>query len=66
MRLMNHVLRDCIGKFVVVYFDDILVYNTSVESHIHHLREVLLVLRKNQLFANVDKYTFCIDSVVFL
>jgi len=66
MRLMNHVLRDCIGKFVVVYFDDILVYNTIVESHIHHLREVLLVLRKNQLFANVDKCTFCVDSVLFL
>jgi len=66
MRLMNHVLRDCIGKFVVVYFNDILVYSTSVESHIHHLREVLLVLRKNQLFANVDKCNFCVNSVVFL
>jgi len=66
MRLMNHVLRDYIGKFVVVYFDDILVYSTSVESHIHYLREVLIVLRKNQLFANVDKCTFCVDSVVFL
>jgi len=63
MRLMNHVLRDGIGKFVVVYFDDILVYSTSVESHIHHLREVL---RKNQLFANIDKCTFCVDSGVFL
>jgi len=66
LRLMNHVLRDCIEKFVVVYFDDILVYSTSVESHIHHLREVLIVLRKNQLFANVNKCTFCADSVVFL
>ena len=66
MRLMNHVLGDCIGKFVVVYFDDILVYSTSIESHIHRFREVLLVLRKNQLFSNVDKCTFCVDSVVFL
>ena len=66
VRLMNHVLRDCIGKFLVVYFDDILVYNTNVYSHIHHLREVLIVLRKNQLFANVDKCTFYVDSVVFL
>jgi len=63
---MNHVLRDCIGRFVVVYFDDILEYNTSVESHIHHLRKVLLVFRNNQLFANVDKCTFCVDSVVLL
>ena len=66
MRLMNHVLRDCIGKYVVVYLDDILVYSKSLESHLSHLREVLLVLRNNSLFANKDKCTFCVDSVVFL
>jgi len=66
MRLMNHVLRDCIGKYVVVYFDDILVYSQSLESHISHLREVLLVFRNNNLFPNVDKCPFCVDSVVFL
>ena len=46
MRFMNHVLRDCIGRFVVVYFDEILVYNHNVESHIHHLREVLFPSEK--------------------
>jgi len=66
MCLMNHVLRDCIGKFVVVYFDDILVYSTSLSGHIDHLRVVLSLLRTNQLYANIDKCTFCVDSVVFL
>jgi len=66
MRLMNHVLKNCIGKYVVVYFDDILVYSQSLESHVSHLREALLVLRKNNLFANVNKCTFCVDSIVSL
>jgi len=38
MRLINHVFRDCIGKYVVVYFDDILVYSQSLDSHLSHLR----------------------------
>ena len=66
MRLMNHALRDSIGKYVVVYFDDILVYSKNPEDHLSHLREVLLVLRNNSLFANRDKCTFCVDSIVFL
>nr|KYP34926.1 Retrovirus-related Pol polyprotein from transposon 17.6 [Cajanus cajan] len=66
MRLMNHVLRDCIGRFVVVYFDDILIYNKSLCDHVDHLRQVLPVLRDNHLFANVDKCTFCVDNVIFL
>jgi len=66
MHLMNHVLRDCIGKFVVVYSDDILVYSTSSKLHVGHLRVVLSLLRDNQLYANIDKCTFCVESVIFL
>jgi len=66
MRLMNHVLREFIGRFAVAYFNDILVYSRDLDDHLGHLRKVLLVLRKHTLFANIDKCTFCVDSVVFL
>ena len=49
MRLMNHVLRDYIGKFFVVYFDDILVYSKSLNDHILHVKKILFKLREEKL-----------------
>ena len=66
MRLMNHVLRAFIGKFVVVYFDDILIYSKNLDDHLMHLKDVLEVLRKERLFANHKKCTFYMDKLVFL
>jgi hypothetical protein len=66
MRLMNHVLREFIGKFVVVYFDDILIYSKSFDERIDHIRQVLNVLRAEKLYGNISKCTFCTDRVVFL
>ncbi|MBI0385516.1 RNA-directed DNA polymerase, partial [Streptomyces albiflaviniger] len=66
MRLMNHVLRSLIGKFVVVYFDDILVYSKSLEEHVTHVKEVLKVLRSERLYANLPKCTFAQNKLIFL
>ena len=66
MRLMHFVLRPYIGVFVVVYFDDILVFSKTMKEHLDHVRAVLQTLRKESLYANMKKCTFGVDKVVFL
>lgn len=58
-RLMNQVLKPYLGRSVIVYLDDILVYNASYDDHIQHVREVLKTLRKNQLQVNEEKSLYC-------
>ena len=65
MHLIN-VLKPFIGKFVVVCFEDILIYSSSKESHLQHLKEVLDVLKREKLHTNMKKYKFFIDSLLFL
>lgn len=66
MRIMNQALRPFIGKFVVVYFDDILILSSSTADHLTHIRSVLDVLRRDQLFAAKHKCEFGVPEVLFL
>ena len=66
MRVMNYVFLPYIGEFVVIYFDDILVFSKSLKKHVTHLRTVLQTLRKEQLYANMEKCLFGVDKLVFL
>lgn len=66
MRVMNQALRPFIGKFVIVYFDDILIFSASLEDHIRHLSDVLTVLRRDKFYATLKKCEFGSSQVHFL
>ncbi|XP_057999315.1 uncharacterized protein LOC131178374 [Hevea brasiliensis] len=66
IRGIEHQIDFVLRKFVVVYFDDILVYSQNMHDHLLHLRQVFEVLRKEHLYANLKKCTFCMDKVIFL
>ena len=65
-RLMQHVLKDFLDIFVAVYLDDIVIYSKSVEDHRDHVRQVLLALRKHNLFLNAAKCVFGVPAISFL
>ena len=64
--LMNFVFRKFLRKFVLIFFDDILVYSDSLEAHEGHLRIVFEVMRSNNLFVKESKCEFGTEKVEYL
>lgn len=64
--LINHVFKDYMRQFVLVFFDDILVYSSTIQEHKEHLTRVLEVLRKEQLYAKRSKCSFGQNKVEYL
>lgn len=64
--LMNDVFRPYLWKFVLVFFDDILVYSRSPQEHLEHLEVVLKLLDEHKLYANRKKCQFGSKSVEYL
>lgn len=58
MRVMNQAFRPFISKFIVVYFDEILIFSADVDLHLSHLAEVLGVLRRECLYVALHKCVF--------
>ncbi len=63
---MNNIFREWLDDFVVIYIDNILVYNNSMEEHVEHFRKVFQRLRKNKLYAKFEKCEFGVTKVDFL
>ena len=66
MRVMTEVLKPFLKLFVVVYFDNILVYSRTKEEHLTHLHKVLGTLQSEKLFINPKKCSFLSYEMVFL
>jgi hypothetical protein len=63
---MNEVLRLFLGRFVLIFFDDILIYSTSWADHLHHICAILAALRTHRLFVKRSKCVFGVSSVAYL
>ncbi|GJX28862.1 putative reverse transcriptase domain-containing protein [Tanacetum coccineum] len=66
MDLMNRVCKPYLDKFVIVFIDDILIYSKNKQEHAEHLKLILELLKKEQLYAKFSKCEFWIPKVQFL
>ncbi|GKD72815.1 putative reverse transcriptase domain-containing protein, partial [Tanacetum coccineum] len=66
MDLMNQVCKPYLDKFVIVFINDILIYSKSNQEYKEHLKLILELLKKEELYAKFSKYEFWIPKVQFL
>jgi len=64
-RIMNTALQAFLGKFVIVYLDDIVIYSKNERQHEEHLRLVLNALEANELYARPSKCIIAVDELEF-
>ena len=64
--LMNSIFKPFLRKFVLVFFDDILIYSKSWEEHVQHVDKVLQLLKEQQLYAKHSKWFFGVKEVDYL
>jgi len=64
--LMNDILRPFLRRFVLVFFDGILIYSSSWADHLLHLRAILSVLQQHHLFVKRSKCAFGESSIAYL
>ena len=66
MRLMNEVLKSFLGKFLILYLDDILIFSKTKEEHLDHIRQVFQRLKEKKLLINLKKCSFMQEEIVYL
>lgn len=64
--LMNGIFQFAMCRFVLIFFDDTLVYSVDWDSHIKHLEIVLIILTENKLYAKLSKCNFGMTQIEYL
>ncbi|GJZ01039.1 retrotransposon protein, putative, ty3-gypsy subclass [Tanacetum coccineum] len=62
MNLMNRVCKPFLDKFVIVFIDDILIYSRNKVEHEGHLKKILELLKKEELYAKFSKCEFWLSK----
>lgn len=63
---MNDIFRPLLQKSVIVFFDDILVFSETMESHLEHYSKVSSILEKHEFHLKPSKCTFCQSQIAYL
>ncbi|GJY75929.1 putative reverse transcriptase domain-containing protein [Tanacetum coccineum] len=63
MDLMNRVCKPYLDKFIIVFIDDILIYSKNKKEHEEHLKAILELLKKEELYAKFSKCEFWIPKL---
>eukprot|EP00253_Pinus_taeda_P004559 PITA_04559 len=63
---MNHIFRNHLRKFVLVFFDDILIYSRTWEEHLQHIETVLHISQEQQFYAKLSKCEFGLTEMLYL
>ena len=66
IQLMNKALKKFLGKFFIIYLDDIFIFRKSLDEHLLHIHSVLERLREEKLLINLKKCSFAKRELVYL
>jgi hypothetical protein len=66
IQMMDNILKPFTKSFVVVYLDDILIFNKTWEEHLDHIQWVLGTLHQHKLYSNLEKCSFGMQRIQYL
>ena len=64
--IMNSIFRPYLRKFVLVFFDDILIYSPTLSMHLEHVTKAFEILRQHQFFVKISKCAFGLQELEYL